>query len=83
LPCSLAAKLLNAYFHFGFWTGNDVEIQEMSAGHRPQADDEQGLANHESSNSPCAKPVHGPWISCGWIDSTLFFSLMLRTFRST
>ena len=27
---SLAAKLLNAYLHFGFWTGDDVEIQEMS-----------------------------------------------------
>jgi hypothetical protein len=30
--CSLAIKLYNARVHFGFWTGDDVEIQEMTIG---------------------------------------------------
>jgi hypothetical protein len=28
--CSLGVKLYNAHVHFGFWTGDDVEIQEMT-----------------------------------------------------
>jgi hypothetical protein len=24
--CSLAAKLLNAYFHFDFWTGDELNL---------------------------------------------------------
>jgi len=28
--CSLAIKLYNAHVHFGFWTCDDVEIQEMA-----------------------------------------------------
>jgi hypothetical protein len=31
LPCSLAAKLLNAYFHFGFWTGDELNLCKTCA----------------------------------------------------